>query len=70
MATVSGSHRVYAFWNCHRRAYVVYIIYLCRSTVGMLIIIYRRMERTRMKEAISTLWVGAEPPARLRYVPG
>lgn len=31
MATVSGSHRVYAFWNRQRRAYVMYIIYLSLS---------------------------------------
>lgn len=69
MTTASGSHRVYALWNRHRRAYVMYIsIYLCRSTVGVLIIIYRRVGG--MREAISTLWVGAGPPARLRYALG
>jgi hypothetical protein len=34
MTTVSGSHRVYAFWNRHRRAYVMYIIYLSLSIHG------------------------------------
>ena len=34
MATVSGSHRVYAFWNRQRRAYVMYIIYLSLSIHG------------------------------------
>ena len=28
MTTASGSHRVYALWNSHHRAYVMYIIYL------------------------------------------
>ena len=34
MTAVSGSHRVYAFWNRHRRAYVMYIIYLFLSIHG------------------------------------
>jgi hypothetical protein len=34
MTTVSGSHRVYAFWNRHRKTYVMYIIYLSRSIHG------------------------------------
>jgi len=34
MTTVSGSHRVYAFWNRHPRAYVMYIIYLSLSIHG------------------------------------
>ena len=34
MTTVSGSHRVYAFWNRHRRVYVMYIIYLSLSIHG------------------------------------
>lgn len=41
---------------------------LSTSTADVLIIIYRRVEG--MREAISTLWVGAGPRARLRYALG
>jgi hypothetical protein len=34
MTTVSGSRRVYAFWNRQRRAYVMYMIYLSLSIHG------------------------------------
>jgi hypothetical protein len=33
-ATVSSGHRVYAFWNRHHGACVMYIIYLCLSIHG------------------------------------
>ena len=65
MITASGSHSsmhsepAFAERTAHN---------ISTTTVGLLIIIYQRVEG--MREAISTPWMGAGPRARLRYALG
>jgi hypothetical protein len=67
MATVSGSHRVHAFWNHHRRAYVMYIIYLSlSSTVGVLIIYLPKggMDERGYFDSVGGCWTTRTPAIR------